>query len=172
MEAVLASLHGPRICFTLTHTNRDMLGSRPLTEQDEHLHHALEEAEDIAQLDPESLLKLAVLTRENPTAASVFLTFLAKMGDEYALVVSLVTLAKLCSLTVPDVERAIEVLEEQDWIGRVSIGSSPESSMAYVICTRVDMTSGDNSSDFRLFRARILISGEDNETLRDSLLGA
>jgi hypothetical protein len=136
-----------------------------MTDQDERFHHAPEEVEHVAQLDPESLLKLAVLTRENPTAASVFLTFLAKMGDEYALVVSLATLAKLCSLTVPDVERAIEILVDQDWIGKVIIGASPESSVAYIILSRVDL-SGKTESGFGHLQARVLISGLDNENLR------
>ncbi|MEX3772256.1 hypothetical protein [Pseudomonas sp. MYb118] len=136
-----------------------------MTDKDENLHHAREEAEEVDQLDPESLLKLAVLTRENPTAASVFLTLLAKVGDEYALVVSLATLAKLCSLTIPDVEHAIEVLEDQDWIGRIIIGASPESSVAYVITSRVNFD-GKCDSGFTHFHARILISVEDNENLR------
>ncbi|WP_455924267.1 hypothetical protein [Pseudomonas putida] len=136
-----------------------------MIDQDERLNQAPEEVGHEVKLDPESLLKLAVLVRENPTAASVFLTFLAKMGDEYALVASLATLAKLCSLTVPDVERAIEVLEDQDWIGRVIIGASPESSVAYVIMSRVDI-SGKPESDFGQFQARVLISGLDNENLR------
>jgi hypothetical protein len=136
-----------------------------MTDQDEHLHHTSEEMEEVDQLDPESLLKLAVLTRENPTAASVFLTFLAKAGNDYALVVSIPTLAKVCTLTVPDVERAMADLEDQDWIGRVIISSNPASSVAYIIKSRVDL-SGKCESGVGHFQARVLISGEDNENLR------
>lgn len=136
-----------------------------MTDQDGRPHHTSEEVEEVDQLDPESLLKLAVLTRENPTAASVFLTFLAKAGNEYALLVSVATLAKLCSLPVPDVERAIEDLEDQDWIGRVVIDPNPASSVAYIIRSRVNFT-GKSESGFAHFQARVLISGEDNENLR------
>jgi hypothetical protein len=136
-----------------------------MTDQDERLHHTSEEVEKVDQLDPESLLKLAVLTRENPTAASVFLTFLAKAGNEYALLVSVATLAKLCGLPVPDVERAIEDLEDQDWIGKVVIDPNPASSVAYIIGSRVNFTE-KSESGFAHFQARVLISGEDNENLR------
>ena len=136
-----------------------------MTDKDSDLHHVPEEVEEVAQLDPESLLRLAVLTRENPTAASVFLTLLAKVGDDYALVVSIPTLAKVCTLTVPDVERAIADLEDRDWIGRVIISSNPASSVAYIIKSRVDL-SGRCESGVGHFQARVLISGEDNENLR------
>jgi hypothetical protein len=128
---------------------------------------ASEEGGEYSDFEPDSLLRLAVLTRENPTAASVFLTLLAKIGDEYALVVSVATLAKLCTLTVPDVERAIADLEDQDWIGRVIISSNPASSVAYVIRSRVSM-SGKSESGFAHFQARILLSGEDNEVLNNN----
>jgi hypothetical protein len=136
-----------------------------MTDQGERPHHTSEEVEEVDQLAPESLLKLAVLTRENPTAASVFLTLLAKVGDDYALVVSIPTLAKVCTLTVPDVERAIADLEDQDWIGRVIISSNPASSVAYIIKSRVDL-SGKCESGVGHFQARVFISDEDNENLR------
>jgi hypothetical protein len=140
-----------------------------MTDIDATVHDASEEEGKYDDFGPESLLRLAVLTRENPTAASVFLTLLAKIGGEYALVVSLPTLAKLCTLSVADVESAIADLEYQDWIGRVIIGSSPASSVAYIIRSRVDV-SGKSESDFGHFQARVLISGEDNENLKKSRL--
>jgi hypothetical protein len=140
-----------------------------MTSLDENLLKA-PECEQYDDFDPESLLKLAVLTRDNPDAASVFLTLLAKAGDDYALIVSYATLAKVCSLTVPDVESAIATLEDQDWIGRVAISSSPAASVAYVIMSRVNF-SGTSGSGIGHFQARVLISGEDNENLRASMLG-
>jgi hypothetical protein len=147
------------------HTNRDIPEACSMTCNNTDLHRPVEDVEEVAHFDSESLLKLAILTRENPIAASVFFTLLAKIGEDYALIVSLATLAKVCSLPVPDVERAMADLEYQDWIGRAIIGSSPAPSVAYVIMSRVTL-SEKSESDVKHFQARVLISGEDNESLR------
>jgi hypothetical protein len=147
------------------HTNRDIPETRSMTCNNTDLHRPVEDVEEVAHFDSETLLKLALLARENPIAASVFLTLLAKIGEDYALIVSFQTLAKVCGLSVAEIERAMTDLECQDWIGRAITGSSPAPSVAYIIMSRVTL-SGKSDSDIKHFQARVLISGEDNENMR------
>jgi hypothetical protein len=145
------------------HTNRDIPEACSMTCNNTDLHRPVEDVEEVAHFDSESLLKLAVLARENPIAASVFFTLLAKIGEDCALIVSLPTLAKVCSLPVADVERAMADLEYQDWIGRAIIGFSPAPAVAYIIMSRVTF-SENSGSDIKQFQAQVLISGEDTRT--------
>lgn len=133
-----------------------------MTDTNATVHDASVEADGYNDFGPDSLLKLAALTRDNPAAASVFLTLLAKAGDEYALVVSNATLAKLCKSTVQAVERAIADLVAERLIVVVRTGSGN----AYVIQSRVDWTKDRADSEYEHFQARILISGEDNDKLK------
>lgn len=133
-----------------------------MTDRIATVHDASAEADGYNDFEPDSLLKLAALTRDNPSASSVFLTLLAKAGDEYALVVSNATLAKLCKTTVQAVERAIADLVAERLIAVVRIGSGN----AYFIQSRVEWTRDRRNSEYEHFQARILISGEDNDNLK------
>lgn len=125
---------------------------------------------EFAQLDQASLLRLAVLTRDNPKASSVLLALLANVGDEYALVVSHATLAKLCKCSISTVKRAIADLVAEHWIEAVIIGSGRATSLAYIINSRVDWTDKREKGEYVQFNARVLISGEDNPNLKNDPL--
>ena len=140
-----------------------------MTDKDTPCHDTSDESEDFAQLDQDSLMKLADLARDNPKAASVMLAILAKVGDECVLVVSQATLAKLCKCSVPTVKRAIADLVAEDWIVAVIIGSGLATSLAYFIRSRVDTDTRENL-EYVDFNARVLISGEDNPYLKKNLL--
>jgi hypothetical protein len=140
-----------------------------MTDKDATWHDTSDETEKFVELDQDSLMRLAVLARDNPKAASVMLAILAKVGDECALVVSHATLAKLCKCSVPTVKRAIADLVAEDWIVAVIIGSGRAASLAYFIRSRVDTETRENI-EYVDFNARVLISGEDNPYLKKYLL--
>ncbi|EJN26738.1 hypothetical protein PMI35_03733 [Pseudomonas sp. GM78] len=141
-----------------------------MTDKDATCHDTSDETEDFAQLDQDSLMKLADLARDNPKAASVMLVLLANVGDECALVVSQATLAKLCKCSIPTVKRAIAVLVAEHWIVAGIIGSGRVASLAYFINSRVDWTDKRENLEYVHFNARVLISGEDNPNLKSNRL--
>jgi len=122
---------------------------------DTSLQQASDEAGGYGDFEPDMLLRMAALTRDNPAAASVMLTILAKAGDDYVLMVSHATLAKLCKLTVPTVETAVADLVAGGWIKQLIIGSG-DLPIAYAISSRVH--SPKECSEYSDFQARIILS--------------
>jgi len=137
---------------------------------DTSLQQAPEEGGGYGDFEPGRLLKMAVLTRENPNAASLLLTILAKAGEDYMLVVSHATLAKLCEFTVPAAEQAVADLIEEGWIKKMIIGSGDPAPIAYVICARIYSPKNREVSEYADFQARVLLSGEDNPYLKERSL--
>lgn len=133
---------------------------------DRSLQDVPEEGSGCGDFEPSTLLKMAALTRANPNAASLLLTILAKAGEDYMLVVSHATLAKLCEFTVPVVEQAVADLFEEGWINKIIIGSGDPAPIAYVISSRIYTPKNSKVTEYEDFQARILLSGEDNPYLK------
>lgn len=138
--------------------------------EDKSLQEVPEEGGGCGDFEPGTLLKMAALTRENPNAASLLLTILAKAGEDCMLVVSHATLAKLCEFTVPAVEQAVADLVAEGWINKMIIGSGDPAPIAYVINSRIYSPKNREVTEYVDFQARILLSGEDNPYLKERSL--
>lgn len=136
---------------------------------DTSLQQAPEEAGGYGDFEPDALLRMAALTRDNPAAASVVLTILAKAGDDYVLMVSHATLAKLCNLTVPTVEKAVADLIEEGWIKQLIIGSG-DLPIAYAISSRVHSPKDLEGREYSDFQARIILSTADRPCRKSDAL--
>lgn len=136
---------------------------------DTSLQQAPEEAGGYCDFEPDTLLRMAALTRDNPAAASVMLTILAKAGDDYVLMVSHATLAKLCKLTVPTVEKAVADLIEEGWIKQLIIGSG-DLPIAYAISSRVHSPKDLEGREYSDFQARIILSTADRPCRKSDAL--
>lgn len=145
---------GPEL---ISNTGKPFHAGKNEMSDDTSLQQAPDEAGGYGDFEPDMLLRMAALTRDNPAAASVMLTILAKAGDDYVLMVSHGTLAKLCKLTVPTVEKAVADLVAEGWIKQLIIGSG-DLPIAYAISSRVHSPKDREGSEYSDFQARIILS--------------
>jgi len=84
----------------------------------------------------------------------------SKMGRSNAIVVSQKNLARLAKCSRPTIQRALEILKQQNWIEVRQIGPTG-STNAYVINDRVAWSGTRDGIRYSLFSATVVISNDE-----------
>ena len=111
--------------------------------------------------------KLARLIADHPKAASLMHVMIGNMGRHNALVASQKTLAAKLGCTTRTIQRALEVLENGNWIEVRQIGPTGTTN-AYVINDRVAWSGNRDGIRYSLFSAAVIVSEHDQPD-RDEL---
>lgn len=104
--------------------------------------------------------KWAALMRKSPRAAELLHLLVANLGDHNAVVVSQKTLAKMMGRNRRTVIRAVQELQEGNWIEVRQVGETM-SVNAYVVNDRVAWTGKRDGMRYSLFSASVVISDEE-----------
>jgi len=74
--------------------------------------------------DPDGIKAMRVLTRKNPTAASVFYLFMQHMDKSNCLIVSMETIGSKLSMSRATVYRAVRYLKQNNYIAILKSGAT------------------------------------------------
>jgi DNA-binding transcriptional MocR family regulator len=119
------------------------------------------------QTDRSAHEQLARLIADHPKAASLIHVMIGNMGRHNALVASQKTLAAKLGCTTRTIQRALEVLENGNWIEIRQIGPTGTTN-AYIINDRVAWSGNREGIRYSLFSAAVVVSEHDQPD-RDEL---
>lgn len=112
------------------------------------------------QMERAAMERWAILAVENPRAASVMAVVVARMGRHNALVSSQANLARMAKCSVRTLQRALDVLRDNNWIEVRQIGPSGTVN-AYIVNDRVAWSGDRDGIRYSLFTAAILVSDDE-----------
>lgn len=113
------------------------------------------------QIDRSAHQAWAKLALSNPTASALMHCIIGNMGSQNALVISHKLLAKMIGKSVPTIKRALEHLENKNWIQSVKIGKGKE--CAYIVNCRVAWSEKRDKLRYAQFSAQVLVDYEDQD---------
>jgi len=116
------------------------------------------------QIERTALAEWGHFIMKHQRAASVLAHLTMLMDKQAAIVISHKTLAKICRCSLPTVKRAIEHLEQGQWIQVVQLGQAGTVN-AYVINSRVAWCDARENMKMALFTARIVADAEEQTEL-------
>ena len=102
-----------------------------------------------------------LLIRKQPSAARLMHRLVASMDKRGAVVMSQKTLAEMMGVHRNTVNKAIKVLESDNWIETVQLGGTSGGVKAYLVNRRVAWADKRENQRFAAFDARIIVSASD-----------
>jgi hypothetical protein len=128
--------------------------------------------QSFVQIEREALHEWSRFMMKHQRAASVLGHLTALMDKQAAVAISHKTLAKICGCSLPTIKRALDDLQNGNWIQVVQLGPSGTVN-AYVINSRVAWCDLRDNKKMAIFSARIVADSDDqsqqtlsNEKLR------
>ena len=121
---------------------------------------AVPKKQTFVQIEREALHEWARFMMKHQRAASVLGHMTALMDRQAAVVMSQKTLGKLCGCSLPTIKRALDDLENGNWIQVVKIGPTGTVN-AYVVNSRVAWCDLRDNKKMAIFSARIVADVED-----------
>jgi DNA-binding transcriptional MocR family regulator len=112
------------------------------------------------QVERKAMEQWAKLTLANPKAAAVMHLLLANVGRHNAVVISQKTMAGLLGCSVRTVIRAVEILQDHNWVEVRRIGST-NTTNAYIINDRVAWVGARDGLRHSMFSATVIVSEEE-----------
>jgi hypothetical protein len=97
---------------------------------------------------------------ENPRAAGVLHLIVAQMGRHNALITSQANLARSTRCSVRTLQRALEVLRDNNWIEVRQIGPTG-TACAYIVNDRVAWSGKRDGIRYSMFSATVLVSDDE-----------
>lgn len=112
------------------------------------------------QTDRAAHERWAMLAIQNPRASSVLHVIVAQMGRHNALITSQKNLARVANCSRATLQRALEVLRDNNWIEVRQIGPTG-TACAYIVNDRVAWSGKRDGIRYSMFSAAVLVSDDE-----------
>lgn len=103
----------------------------------------------------------AALIGRKPKAAQLLHLMVANMNRHGAIIVSQKTLAEMMGVSVKTIYRSVLILQEENWIDVVRVGSERGGVCAYVVNRRVAWADKRERQQYAAFDARVVASASE-----------